>query len=151
MFISLCLAFFVCDCCFWWELTVNLSVGMIFGTENDDTPSISWDWTRHALLVRPHFASQKFSFAHYFSINCMIVVPKPLPNCHISPSWTYPCYQNHLLHRRLPTAAAREEDLNKEARWKLSNAFQVRENVSGRTDFDYQGYRRNWCQQRNID
>ena len=44
----------------------------------------------------------------------MIVVPKPLPNCHISPSWTYPCYQNHLLHRPLPTAAAREEDSNKE-------------------------------------
>ena len=44
----------------------------------------------------------------------MIVVPKPLPNCHISPSWTYPCYQTHLLHRRLPTAAAREEDLDEE-------------------------------------
>ena len=43
----------------------------------------------------------------------MIVVPKPLPNC-LSPSWCFPCYKKKLLHRPLPTAAAREEDSNKE-------------------------------------
>ncbi len=43
----------------------------------------------------------------------MIVLPS-LPNCKLSPSWRYPHYQLYLLHHPLPTAAARDLDLNEE-------------------------------------
>ena len=38
----------------------------------------------------------------------MFVVPLPLPNCHLTPSWNFPCYTFLLALRPLPTAAVCE-------------------------------------------
>ncbi len=45
----------------------------------------------------------------------MFVVPSPLSNCHLTPSWNFPCYTSLLALRPLPTAAVIARDLHPEA------------------------------------